>query len=183
MSKDVQVSKFMSLVLRHAPEEAGLTLDESGWTDFDLLCRVIEDRFHVSGAEVERIVAENPKKRFTLVDNRFRAAQGHSVEVDLALVPSTPPPRLYHGTKAEFLDGIFEEGLKSQSRQHVHLSQDIETARTVARRRKGTDTILAIDSDAMAKEGISFFLSENGVWLTDHVAPRYLKRLTEQELL
>lgn len=182
MSKDVQISKFMSLVLRHAPEEAGLVLDDNGWVDFDRLCQVIEKRFRVQKSEVERIVAENPKKRFVLEDGRIRAAQGHSVEVDLGLLPSSPPATLYHGTKADFLGPIFEQGLKSQSRQHVHLSKDIATAKIVAARRNGQDAILAVDSGAMAHDGILFFLSENGVWLTDHVPSRYLKQLTEQEV-
>ncbi|NGN39654.1 RNA 2'-phosphotransferase [Mesorhizobium sp. CGMCC 1.15528] len=182
MSRDVQISKFMSLVLRHSPEEAGLTLDENGWVDFDDLYRAIDVRFGVAKAEVERIVAENPKKRFTLINNRIRAAQGHSVGIDLQLTPSAPPAMLYHGTKTEFLASILKEGLQSQSRQHVHLSNDIETARIVARRRKGADAILAVDSSAMSNDGIVFFLSENDVWLTDHVAPRYLKHLTERDL-
>ncbi|CAM5592520.1 putative RNA 2'-phosphotransferase [Mycolicibacterium aubagnense] len=182
MSKDVQISKFMSLVLRHAPEEAGLTLDANGWTDFDRLCEVLEARFHAQKPDVERIVAENPKKRFVLEGNLIRAAQGHSVEIDLGLSPSTPPDTLYHGTKADFMGSISEQGLKSQSRQHVHLSKDIATAKVVAARRKGQDAILAVDSGTMAKDGILFFLSENGVWLTSHVPSRYLKQLTEQEV-
>ncbi len=182
MSRDVQISKFMSLVLRHAPEEAGLVLDDNGWVDFDQLCRVIETRFHAPKPDVERIVAENPKKRFTLEGNRIRAAQGHSVAIDLDLSPTAPPDILYHGTKLEFLGPIFEQGLKSQSRQHVHLSKDIATARIVAARRKGADAILAVDSATMAKDGTLFFLSENGVWLTSHVPSRYLKQLTEQEV-
>jgi putative RNA 2'-phosphotransferase len=182
VSKDVHISKFMSLVLRHAPDDAGLTLDENGWTDFDKLCHVIDARFRVSRADVERIVAENPKKRFSLADNRIRAAQGHSVDVDLGLPPSTPPPILYHGTKEEFLPGILKQGLTRQSRQHVHLSKDIDTALTVARRREGKSVVLRIDSGNMAGNGERFFLSENDVWLTDTVAPRYLLQLSEREI-
>lgn len=89
---------------------------------------------------------------------------------------------LYHGTKQEFLPAILREGLTSQSRQHVHLSKDIETARIVARRRKGKDVILKVDSAAMAGDGLVFFLSDNGVWLTDSVPPRYLRDISEREL-
>lgn len=179
MSKDVQISKFMSLVLRHAPEQAGLVLDENGWTDFNLLCEALETRFHVSRTDIERIVAENPKKRFTVSGNRIRAAQGHSVDIDLALTASTPPKQLYHGTKADYLGSILADGLKSQSRQHVHLSKDIETALIVARRRQGPNAILLVDSEKMAKDGVLFYQSENGVWLTEHVAPHYLTQLSE----
>jgi putative RNA 2'-phosphotransferase len=172
----------MSLVLRHAPEEAGLSLDENGWADFDKLCAVLQSKFGASAAEIVRIVEENPKKRFAIDGNRIRAVQGHSIDVDLGLPPSVPPAILYHGTKEEFLPSILREGLTSQSRKHVHLSKDVETARVVARRRNGKDVILRVDSAAMAGDGEIFFLSDNGVWLTNRVASRYLLEISEQEL-
>jgi putative RNA 2'-phosphotransferase len=182
MPDDIQISKFMSLVLRHAPEQAGLTLDENGWADLGVLCAVIERKFGASTTDVARIVAENPKQRFAIEGDRIRAVQGHSVDIDLGLAPSNPPALLYHGTKEGFLPAILREGLRSQSRQHVHLSKDIGTALVVARRRKGKDVILRVDSAAMAGDGLIFFLSGNGVWLTDHVPPRYLQATSEREL-
>jgi len=182
MPNDTQISKFMSLVLRHAPEEAGLSLDENGWADFDKLCAVIQSKFKASAADVSRIVEENPKRRFAIDGNRISAVQGHSVDVDLGLAPTAPPAILYHGTKEESLPAILREGLTSQSRRHVHLSKDVETARIVARRRKGKDVILQVDSAAMAGDGEIFFLSDNGVWLTNRVPPRYLLEISEQEL-
>jgi len=182
MPNDTQISKFMSLVLRHAPQEAGLSLDENGWANLGALCAVIERKFGASVADVARVVAENPKKRFAIEGDRIRAVQGHSVDIDLGLAPTVPPTVLYHGTKDGFLSAILREGLRSQSRQHVHLSKDIETALIVARRRNGKDVILQVDSAAMAGDGITFFLSDNGVWLTDHVPPRYLHQISEREL-
>ena len=182
MPNDTQISKFMSLVLRHAPQEAGLSLDENGWANLGALCAVIERKFGASAADVARVVAENPKKRFAIEGDRIRAVQGHSVGIDLGLAPTRPPTVLYHGTKDGFLSAILREGLRSQSRQHVHLSKDIETALIVARRRNGKDVILQVDSAAMAGDGITFFLSDNGVWLTDHVPPRYLHQISEREL-
>ncbi|RTM05374.1 MAG: RNA 2'-phosphotransferase [Hyphomicrobiales bacterium] len=182
MPNDTQISKFMSLVLRHAPEQAGLALDENGWADLGTLCAVIEQKFGASPTDVARVVADNPKKRFAIEGDRIRAVQGHSVDIDLGLAPSTPPALLYHGTKEDFLPAILREGLTSQSRQHVHLSKDIATALIVARRRKGKDVILRIDSEAMAGDGATFFLSDNGVWLTNHVPPRYLHQISEREL-
>jgi len=182
MPNDTQISKFMSLVLRHAPQEAGLSLDENGWADFDALCAVIQAKFGASAADVLRIVEENPKKRFAVDGNRIRAVQGHSVDVDLGLSPSAPPAILYRGTKEEFVPSILREGLTSRSRQHVHLSKDVETALIVARRRNGKDVILQVDSATMTLDGASFFLSDNGVWLTNHVPPRYLLQLSEREI-
>jgi putative RNA 2'-phosphotransferase len=180
MPNDTQISKFMSLVLRHAPHEAGLVLDENGWADFHKLCAVMEQKFGVLVDDVRRIVDESPKKRFAIDGNRIRAVQGHSVEVDLGLRPSVPPDILYHGTKDRFLPSILKEGLTKQARHHVHLSADIATAERVAERRKGDDVVLRIDAKAMVTCGFLFFLSENGVWLTESVPSEFLSRLDQE---
>ena len=170
---DVKASKFMSLVLRHAPETAGLTLDAEGWADVDAL--VAGSGGTLTRESVERVVGTSEKKRFALSADgtRVRARQGHSVAVDLGLAPREPPPTLFHGTVERFLPSILREGLTRQSRQHVHLSANRETADTVGRRR-GKPVILRVDAAAMHAAGHTFLLSENGVWLTDVVPPEFL---------
>jgi putative RNA 2'-phosphotransferase len=106
-------------------------------------------------------------------DGLIRAAQGHSVRVDLGLDPCQPPPVLYHGTVARFLDSIFADGLRPGTRTHVHLSASPETAATVGARR-GRPVVLLIDSAAMNAGGHEFFRASNGVWLTKHVPPEFL---------
>lgn len=127
----------------------------------------------VTEADVERVVEGSDKQRFSIVDGRIRANQGHSLPVDLGLVAVTPPDELFHGTVGARLGSIFAEGLTRQSRHHVHLSADVATARRVGSRR-GSPVVLAVDSADMARDGHEFYLSANGVWLTDHVDPGYL---------
>ncbi len=177
MPSDADILRFMSLVLRHAPGEAGIALDENGWTDLAGLCDAVTERFGAPADEVRRIVAESPKKRFAIEGHRIRAVQGHSVQVDLGLTRAAPPDSLYHGTEQRFLAAILSEGLTRQDRHHVHLSADIATASSVAGRRKGDDVVLRVNANEMAAAGHPFFLSENGVWLTDGVPPIYLSRI------
>jgi len=171
---DTDISKFLSYVLRHAPHEAGLVLDENGWADFGILSQAVKAKFPVEDSDLLRVIAENPKKRFTLDGNRIRAAQGHSVEVELALKPVTPPAVLYHGTTQESWMLIAVSGLQKMDRTHVHLSADIDTARTVAKRRKGPHALLSVASSTMFSQGHHFFLADNGVWLCDHVPTPFL---------
>ena len=162
-------SRFLSLVLRHRPETIGVELDEEGWVDIDaLLTGCARTGNRLSRKELEEIVETNDKKRFVIEGGRIRANQGHSVEIDLGLEPTEPPEVLYHGTVKRFLPSIQENGIVKGERQHVHLSGDSETATKVGSRR-GKPIILKIDTAAMVKKGHQFFLSENGVWLTDHV--------------
>jgi putative RNA 2'-phosphotransferase len=99
----------------------------------------------------------------------IRANQRHSVrDVELNLDAVIPPALLYHGTVAAFLDSIREQGFLKSSRNHVHLSADVETAIKVWARR-GKPVILTVHSNAMHQSGLSFYLSANGVWLTNAV--------------
>lgn len=171
-----QTSKFLSLVLRHAPEQIGIELDAQGWTDVDtLIAKANAAGVALDRASLQDIVATSDKQRFTLSADglRIRAAQGHSVEVDLDLPPSTPPAILFHGTARTNVDAILAEGLKPGKRQHVHLSPNEETARRVGMRH-GVPVIFRVDTARMHADGLVFWQADNGVWLTDVVVPTYL---------
>ena len=130
----------------------------------------------VSREELEHVVATNSKKRFALSEDgrRIRASQGHSVAVDLGLVPQAPPEMLFHGTADRFLEGIRRTGLEKQSRQHVHLSATAETATSVGQRH-GRPVVLRIRAGEMHRAGMRFYLSANGVWLTEALPKDYIE--------
>jgi putative RNA 2'-phosphotransferase len=170
------ISKFLSLVLRHNPDEIGISLDDEGWTPVDtLLSAMARHGQQISREQLEEVVASNDKRRFAFsADGRLiRANQGHSVEVDLGLVACAPPELLYHGTVERFLDSIRAQGLVRGNRQHVHISSDRETAARVGQRR-GRPVVLVVEGGRMHKDGHRFFRSENGVWLTEAVPAQYL---------
>jgi putative RNA 2'-phosphotransferase len=174
------ISKFMSLVLRHRPEQIGLQLNEQGWAD----TRELIDKLNQHGAgitpEILNIVVDsNEKKRFAFNEDKsmIRANQGHSLEVDLNLVPVIPPEFLYHGTAVQFVAQILREGLQKQQRHHVHMSTAKNTALDVGGRR-GKPVILKIAAARMHAAGYTFYISENEVWLTDTVPADFLE--TEQ---
>ena len=132
--------------------------------------------FPITEEELAQIVAENDKQRFSFDETgkKIRANQGHSTEVDLQLQSVEPPAQLFHGTVGKFLHQILAEGLRKMDRHDVHLSKDVETATKVGQRR-GKPVVLVIDSAKMAADGFKFRLSDNGVWLTDHVPPQYIR--------
>lgn len=171
------ISKFLSLVLRHKPETIGLTLDEMGWADVSELLSKLKSEFNdISKEHLQEVVSTNDKKRFAFNEDqsKIRASQGHSIEVELNLAAKQPPEFLYHGTVEKFLDAIKAQGLLKMNRQHVHLSNDLDTAKKVGSRR-GTPVILTVASGKMYREGFIFYLSENGVWLTDRIDPRFIQ--------
>jgi putative RNA 2'-phosphotransferase len=162
----VKMSKYLSKHLRHQPESIGLVLDpEGGWVLVsDLLEACERNRFPITKAQLDVIVAENDKKRFSFDETgtRIRANQGHSTEVDLQLAPATPPEVLYHGTGHGSVAIIEQDGLKKMRRHAVHLSTNMETV------------IFTVDTQAMRRAGFVFYESDNGVWLVDEVPAQYL---------
>ena len=172
----VRVSKFLSLVLRHQPEEIGLSLDQSGWASVEQLIEASRRRgFEFTLEELQNVVAGNDKKRFSLSEDGLwiRANQGHSIKVELGYAPTAPPEILYHGTAERFLTSIKQQGLIKGKRHHVHLSADVDTAMKVGRRH-GKPVVLGIEAGRMSQGGFIFYLSANGVWLTDSVPVQYL---------
>jgi putative RNA 2'-phosphotransferase len=172
----VSISKFLSLVLRHKPQTIGLELDASGWASVDeLLAKAAAARQTLSRALLEEVVLSSDKKRFALSDDgqKIRANQGHSIEVELGLQATQPPPVLYHGTASRFLPSILENGLDKRQRHHVHLTESIAIASAVGQR-YGTLVMLKVDARRMAADGLLFFRSANDVWLTDSVPVTYL---------
>lgn len=172
----VEISKFLSYVLRHKPEAIGIALDDEGWVDVDeLLGAAARNGKLISRELLAEVVATNDKQRFSFSPDgqSIRANQGHSVEVDLALEPCEPPELLYHGTVERFVDSIHRQGLLRGQRHHVHLSADRETAAKVGARR-GRPVIIVVAAGNMHRAGHQFFRSTNGVWLTEAVPPEFL---------
>lgn len=177
MNTLISKSKMLSGRLRHRPDAIGITLDRQGWTDVaDLIAKTAAAGTPLTHEELFQIVAESDKQRYTLSENRLRirAAQGHSVAVDLKLPVKAPPSALYHGTVQRFMASICKHGLLPGCRQDVHLSATRETAESVGARR-GKPVVLVIETSPMVRDGYHFRCSANGVWLISSVPPQYLR--------
>jgi len=169
---------FISLILRHKPDVIGISLDEHGWANVQELINGINKtgKFSIDMSMLEEIVRTDNKQRYSFNEDRskIRANQGHSINVDVELKEAVPPEILYHGTGEKYVDSINAEGLKPKSRLYVHLSKDVETAVTVGSRH-GKPIVYTIASGEMYRHGHTFYLSENGVWLTKNVPIDFMK--------
>jgi putative RNA 2'-phosphotransferase len=174
--KLIKISKFLCFILRHKPESINLTLDRQGWAEVDELINLAcQKGTKIDFSMLEKIVANDAKQRFSFSQDKskIRANQGHSIQVDLSLKPQTPPEYLFHGTATRFIKSISKQGLLKKSRQYVHLSANKSTAISVGKR-YGTPVLLRIRAKKMQEIGYSFFLSDNGVWLTDRVPREFI---------
>lgn len=174
--RDVQISKFLSLVLRHEPGKVGITLDEAGWIGVEnLLAACGAHGFPISREELDAVVASSDKQRFAFSEDRsrIRANQGHSVPVELGYAPAEPPEVLYHGTAEKYVESIRREGLSKRGRHDVHLSPTPKIAAAVGTRH-GKLVMLEVRARQMHRDGHQFVRTPNNVWLTDRVPPEYL---------
>ena len=176
-----RTSRYISMLLRHRPEVAGLTLDAHGWADVDALIAGVNKTHFLTRELLEEIVRLDEKGRYSFNSDKtkIRANQGHSIPVDVELEQKTPPEVLWHGTGEKYVASIEEKGLLPKSRLYVHLSPDRETALTVGRRH-GRPVIFRVLARRMHDDDFPFYLSVNGVWLTKSVPVRYLARDEEK---
>lgn len=169
---------FISLILRHKPDVIGISLDEHGWANVqELISGINKIQGHsIDMPMLEEIVRTDNKQRYSFNEDRskIRANQGHSINVDVELKETVPPEKLYHGTGEKYVDSINREGLKPKSRLYVHLSKDVEIAVTVGSRH-GKAVVYTVASGEMYRQGYTFYLSENGVWLTKNVPIDFMK--------
>ncbi|MDO5316660.1 MAG: RNA 2'-phosphotransferase [bacterium] len=165
----IKRGKKLSYLLRH---DKSYAFNEHGWREVNDL--MVNHGFTME--ELREIVASNNKQRYEFSEDmtRIRARQGHSIQVDVELAEAVPPIILYHGTPKENLPSILDKGICKMSRNHVHLSDTIETASNVGARRGKAFIVITVNAKQMHEDGYRFFLSRNGVWLTDSVPAQYI---------
>lgn len=173
----IKISKTLSYILRHHPEQFNIQLDSNGFTDFEVVLKILNEKYkeiEITNELVKKINKISDKKRFEIKENKIRAIYGHSITEKIEIPEAlNPPNKLYHGTIEKAYLSIKQEGLKKVSRQYVHLSSDIETAIIVGKRRVNNPIILEIDVESAKKEGIKFYKSDE-IYLADYVPPKFI---------
>lgn len=171
-------SKAVSYILRHGAEKLGIPISKEGWVRVAAVIAEVRKSYPAfSQAILEQIVREDEKGRYSFnpAMDEIRANQGHSLDkVEIKFQKKIPPVTLYHGTTAEGFLGIQKTGIQRMKRHHVHLIDVIDSIHSVGMRR-GSEVIIEIDTRDMVKDGIEFFQSENGVWLTNYVDIKYFR--------
>jgi len=179
-SAEERLSRLLAFVLRHHPEEVGLTLDEQGAADLDELTRAVQARpgfQDVTREQIERLATAQVPPRFEILGGRIRARYGHTLQERIRFEPADPPDALFHGTTPQIAEQVLTDGLEPGGRQYVHLSVDTPAARDVGRRHSPEPVILSIDTVSARKAGVRFYPAGPAVWLSDSIPPECITRL------
>lgn len=169
-----RISRFLSFLLRHRPDDYPLRFDRQGYVPWEELIETVQERFQeITAEEVRSVVEGSDKKRFELKEGKVRATYGHSFPLELGLESVEPPSPLYHGTARDLAETILREGLKPRGRQYVHLSASVEEAAAVGKRRDPAPTVLVVDSKAAHASGVLFY-SSGPLFLAKEIPPKFL---------
>ena len=136
------VSKYMSYLLRHNPEN--LKMDNEGFVRVCDLLNNLRKRYDVDEGFVREVVEKSDRRRFQIVGDKIRAIYGHTIDVRIRLPLDENVRFLYHGTTERSASIILREGLKPMKRGWVHLSATTEIARDVGKRRTIKPIILVV---------------------------------------
>lgn len=177
-----ELSKFLSLVLRHEPQKLALTLGEEGFVPLAELLAAMQ-RTHrwerVTEAQVREVVAQSDKQRFEIIGENIRARYGHSVEESITYPEVEPPEILYHGTSPGAIIAIPREGLRPMKRQYVHLSTYVAQAEMVGRRHSPKPIVLSVYAKQAYEAGVRFYQPEPRLFLSTEIPPDFLREETE----
>lgn len=172
MNKQMTVSKFLSYLLRHHPED--LRMSNDGFVPISDVLSKIQNKFPDVNREYLEDLIESGNKRFQIKNNHIRALYGHSIPVTIPLDTNSEIDVLYHGTSARSAKNIFKEGLKPKGRKKVHLSTSKKEADRVGKRHSKQPIILQIDVKEARKNNIHFEKATENVYVSDHIPPQFI---------
>ncbi|XIF19979.1 MAG: RNA 2-phosphotransferase [Acetilactobacillus jinshanensis] len=176
--KLTKISKRISYVLRHHPEQIGIHLDTYGRVNLKVLILKFNQYYRnspISVPLIAKIMKLSSKKRFAIEGDTIRALYGHSIPgIKPLSSPKTPPEILFHGTTHHAARLIKTEGIKKMDRDFVHLSSTTKMAHQVGARRDPHPVIFNVHAQQASKDGLTFYPTASGIWLVDYVPPKYL---------
>jgi putative RNA 2'-phosphotransferase len=177
--RSTALSKFMSFVLRHKPQNFGLIPDQYGFVDLYAFLIVLKDRFrNIELSDIKKVVQNCPKQRFEIKEEKIRARYGHSFDVLPDTKPCEPPDYLYHGTSPAMKNTILIEGLMPMTRKYVHLSKTKEDAFSVGKRKSQNPILFIVNAREACRRGIKFY-DLGVVMLTEKIPIEYLQLMDE----
>ena len=173
----LKLSKEVSYALRHAPRKYELELDDEGWVSIEQLLFSLRKKRqwpNIQEEELIKMIALSKKKRHEIEKGKIRAYYGHSLSKKIRSEKQIPPKILYHGTTSKSMNSILVEGLRPCERQYVHLSEDLETAIEVGKRREKEPVILVVNAQQASDDGIRFYYGNEKIWLADFIPANYI---------
>ena len=176
--KNIHISKFLSLILRHKAKDFGLDVEPSGFIKLDDILNLPQSKNKsMTLSLVQEIVKNDEKGRFELVNRPpyyIRAVQGHSMsdvsnEETLSKLNEKNIfdfPTVVHGTQLDAWILIEKSGLNKMKRNAIHFSIGYNDENHVkSGMRLNCEVFIEINPQYAFFNGFNFFISKNKVIL------------------
>jgi putative RNA 2'-phosphotransferase len=168
----IALSKLMTYILRHRPDEFGLVLDQDGFVPLKELQQAISEEegwSYVRTSHITEVAYSSDREHFEITDDRIRYAL-HTICYKAAL----PPPTLYHGTRRRAYPHILQRGLDPGEKKFVTLTAEPQLAMRIGRRRDPDPILMEIQAQRAGDVGITFYHANPLIYLTEYIPPAYL---------
>lgn len=170
--RDVRISKACSWLLRHNAIKEGLTIDDRGYAPIDQVLKHNRLKsLKCTREDLERVVANDAKQRYTIEDDTICANQGHSIKsvTNENMAPFTAeniPQEIFHGTYRARLPAIYRlGGLSRMKRNHVHFTST--ELRNILGIRGSANVLIYLDVPKCLAAGLVFYKSINDAILCE----------------
>ncbi len=177
-----RISKLLSLILRHRPDEFGLNMDAYGFIPLEEVVEAVQQRYSAVGEEdIRDLIDTSRQHRFEIVDDRVRALYGHSFFVEMDGEPMEAPEYLYLCVPAGQGRRMKEEGIRSEDRFYLHLSPTREVAESRAGTVAAPCIVEVFAASAAGEAGVEFWARGEVVLTRQEIDAGFVGEIVEIE--
>lgn len=166
----VKESKRLSYLLRHGAKKENIKISSDGFVEIKDILAINPG---LSRTIIKRIVDNDQKNRFFIKNDKIRANQGHSMDLDVEMEHITNHkdiPVVIHGTYMSNWLNIKANGLSKMKRNHIHFAVGLLGENgVISGMRSSCNLFITIDIEKCMKDGIKFYRSANNVILSSGI--------------
>jgi putative RNA 2'-phosphotransferase len=167
------LSRLLTYVLGHSPDEFGLLPDEEGFVPYKDLLQAIHEEpgwGYVRQGHIHEVLYGKDRPLFESGEDRLRAAERRwSLETENSC--ETLPKILYVAVRRKAHANALERGLRSG--RFLALSADPEMALRIAKRKDPKPVLLEVHTGPALEQGVPFF-AFGRLYLAKEIRPEFI---------
>ena len=175
-----RISKLLSLMLRHRPDEFGLNIDEYGYAPVEEVVEALQTKIDsLTTDDLMAMIHAPGQRRFEVNDKGVRAQYGHSFFVEMDTESEEPPEQLFIGCTHDQASLYKDKGIRPLDRSYIHLSSTREAAE--ARNRRVQLPCLAVVAAGEAHQNGVEFYSRGEIVLCREIPAAFISDIEHAE--
>ena len=169
------LSRLISYILGHKPDEFGLVPDREGFVTYKELLWAINEEpgwGYVKMGHINEVLLGKERTLFQPEEKRIRALD-RRWHLDLQHPSLSLPKLLFIAVRRKAHAHVMDKGLRSTGDTFIVSSPDRDTAVKIGRRKDQNPVLMDIMASAAQEEGVSFY-SFGSLFLTNEVPAKFI---------